>query len=430
MLPGLEPLNLFYPFLGLSSWNYSLPIHVYRIEPLGRCELGNNYRVLLISESKSIAKTVAEMLTDVSPDALTFEHRKSLAQARRSLKSGDVQVVILDGSNSKPSLEETVEQVLAISDMPLVVIGPDEKQVALNCLRAGAGDYIPLDELSPSLLMRSVEFAVARSKRVQACETGGDEAQDSGSSLSVRELMDMIEVAAHQLRHPATVIKGYLTLLRDYGGSIDEETRNEAVSGIEEASTRLTSLINTLLDTTRIDRKQMRISRKPTMPKSLVLRVTSEMRARGAEVPINLLYAGTTDYIDVDPEKIKDVLSILVDNAVKFTPPGEGVDIWVEDESSEVIFNVADRGPGVPEEDREKVFDRFYRVEGKPYDSKPGIGLGLFIAKNYIEAHGGWIKVEPRDGGGAIFSFGIPITPKEWGDDEEPLEKLLRRFES
>ncbi len=390
----------------------------------------NSARILLIGGSKSITKNVSDVLSGISEKKLTFEYRKNLSQARGSLKSETVHAAILDSSNNESSLIETVAQIRRMSEIPLIVVGPDDKEVALNCLEAGADDYIPLSELSPSLLMRSVEFALARSRRAQTDHAGRDEVSDSGSSLEVRELMDMIEMAAHQLRHPATVIKGYLTLLREYGDSIDEETRNEAVSGIEEASIRLTSLINTLLDTSRIDRKQMRISKKPTMPKSLVLRVVSEMRARGVEVPINMLYAGETDSIDLDPERIKDVLSILVDNAVKFTPPGEEVDIWVEDGPSEVVFNVADRGPGVPEKDREKVFERFYRVEGKPYDSKPGIGLGLFIAKNYVEAHGGWMKVEPREGGGAIFSFGIPTVTAESSECVEPLEKLLRRFES
>ena len=72
---------------------------------------------------------------------------------------------------------------------------------------------------------------------------------------------------------------------------------------------------------------------------------------------------------------------------------------------------MADRGSGIPEDDRERVFERFYQVEDADHHSIPGIGLGLYIARSIMEAHGGWIRVEPREGGGSVFSFGVPNSP-------------------
>ncbi len=393
-------------------------------------ELEDNCKILLVSGTNSMVKTVVGMLNEICGGGLDIEHKKNFSQAKGRLKSCSAHVVLLDGLDLKASLSQTVRQIREISTRPLVVVGPNDEALAIKCIGAGADDYISVSELSPSLIKRALDFVIARSKRNESGFLYGDDDSNSRGNSSFREHIDMIEMAAHELRHPATVIKGYLTLLREYGEAIDEETRKEAVLGIEEASNRLTRLINTLLDTTRIEKKQFRIVKKPARPKSLVLRVISEVRTHGVGVPINLLYAGETEFIEVDAERIKDVLAILVDNAVRYTPSGEEVDIWIEDAPSEVIFNVADRGPGIPEEDRDKIFERFYRVEGKPYDYKPGIGLGLFIAKNYVSAHGGWIKVEPRDGGGSVFSFGVPIAAGEIHEKEDPLGKLLRRLES
>ena len=111
-----------------------------------------------------------------------------------------------------------------------------------------------------------------------------------------------------------------------------------------------------------------------------------------------------------DPERTKDVLSILLDNAVKYSPAGSEVDIWYEWLDEQPVFRVADRGPGIPEKDREGVFERFYQVEPVEYHSLPGIGLGLYIAKTYVDVQGGWITCEPRDGGGSVFSFGLPLA--------------------
>jgi signal transduction histidine kinase len=117
---------------------------------------------------------------------------------------------------------------------------------------------------------------------------------------------------------------------------------------------------------------------------------------------------GTEREIEVDPRQVQEVLAILIDNALKFSPEGSEVKAWYEQDVSQTTFFVADRGPGVPDEDRQKIFERFYQVEGVQHHSKPGLGLGLYVAKRFVEAHGGSIELESRDGGGSLFSFTIP----------------------
>ena len=99
---------------------------------------------------------------------------------------------------------------------------------------------------------------------------------------------------------------------------------------------------------------------------------------------------------------------ILMDNALKYSPVQSPVDIWFEQGETETSFHVLDRGPGIPADDAEKVFKRFYQVEDVSYHSHPGLGLGLYIAKSIVELHEGWISVEPGKEGGSLFSFGLP----------------------
>jgi PAS domain S-box-containing protein len=222
------------------------------------------------------------------------------------------------------------------------------------------------------------------------------------------ELRDFISIASHELRHPASLFKGYSTILLEDGEELDEQTRRHALRAIDRAADRMARLIGELLDTAGIDSGRVVPDLEEVDPASLAGRAIEEMRARGSDVDFDVGGPQSCDSILCDPERVKDVLTILLDNAVKYSPPGSEVDVRWERVGDEVVFRVADRGPGIRESDRELVFNRFYQIELVEHHSLPGMGLGLYIAKAYVEAHGGWIRCEERGGGGSTFSFGIP----------------------
>jgi len=223
------------------------------------------------------------------------------------------------------------------------------------------------------------------------------------------ELKDLIEIAAHELRHPATVFRGYAQILMANWEDLDRGTIQDALCRIDEATNRLMRLVISLLETSHIERGKMDLSLSEVDPVAPVRLAIEEFRSRELDRELRLTCAGF-DNEEMDAEKVKQVLEILIDNAVKYSDKECPVDIECEKGEGEIVYRVADLGPGIPDEDRERIFERFYQVGDVLHHSVHGIGLGLYIAKAIVEVHGGWISEEPRDGGGSVFSFGIPAV--------------------
>jgi two-component system sensor histidine kinase KdpD len=168
----------------------------------------------------------------------------------------------------------------------------------------------------------------------------------------------------------------------------------------------MTRLIGNLLDMVRVESGALAVQREWHVLEEIVgvalLRVEDRLAGRGVatRVPTSL------PLVPVDDLLIEQVLINLLENAVRHTPPGSPIEVSAEARLGEVVVSVADRGPGVPEEERERIFDKFHRAAG----GSGGIGLGLAICRGIVTAHGGRIWTEPRTGGGAIFSFTIPVV--------------------
>jgi len=224
------------------------------------------------------------------------------------------------------------------------------------------------------------------------------------------DLRDLIDIAAHELRHPATVFKGYAHILMEQWDLLDETIIRDALESIDEAANRLVRLVVQLLDTSRIERGDMNLFYSDVNPRGLVTRAVEETRARGCENELLVSFPQDDMLVRADPDRIKDVISILLDNAVSYSPDSTHVEVCYRYSEKNVVFEIADRGPGIPEEYRDMIFERFYQLEDALHHSTPGIGLGLYIARTIANSHGGWIRMDTRDGGGSIFSFSIPCS--------------------
>ncbi|MEW6554750.1 MAG: PAS domain S-box protein [Actinomycetota bacterium] len=222
------------------------------------------------------------------------------------------------------------------------------------------------------------------------------------------EMKDFIDIASHELRHPVTLMKGYALSLRDLWERLDQEKIKDMLDAIDHGADRLNRLALGLLDLSRIERGRFRIEKRDAELTTLVEQVVDELRRGGARNEFGIDTPDGPVTIVVDPERIAELLIILLENAVKFSPPEAPVEIGISRGDSEVLVSVLDRGEGVPEDYRELVFQRFVQVEDAQHHSIPGMGMGLYIAREIVEAHRGMIWCEPRVGGGSAFRFTLP----------------------
>ncbi len=224
-------------------------------------------------------------------------------------------------------------------------------------------------------------------------------------------LRDFVDIASHELRHPVALLAGYTETLESHGREMDEPTRQEVIGAIKSSTERISRMVMGLVNVSLVERERFLIVRRPTGIASLARRVVGEMRVKVGGHDFHLELSGECGELEADPDRIHDLLVILMDNAVKYSPGGTGVELAVEGKEGGITVSVLDRGAGVPPEHRDKIFERFYLVEEAQYHSKPGLGLGLFLARHIVEAHGGRIWYEPREGGGSAFRFTLPRHP-------------------
>ncbi|MDD5448025.1 MAG: PAS domain S-box protein, partial [Actinomycetota bacterium] len=221
-------------------------------------------------------------------------------------------------------------------------------------------------------------------------------------------LRHFLAVASHELRHPITVVKGYANTLSRYIGEMTQEQVQDILGDIDSSTDRLTRYVSELMEVSMVEEGRLRINRQEVSLSSIVLSAIEEMKMLGSSNEYSVNISPGIEMVRVDPDKVSEVLIILLGNASKFSPEGSKVQVRIEREGSDLLCSVIDEGIGVPEEDREKIFDRFYQEEDISHHSTPGIGLGLYIAKEILEGHGGKIWCEGGEVKGSIFRFRVP----------------------
>lgn len=229
------------------------------------------------------------------------------------------------------------------------------------------------------------------------------------------ELREFLGVAAHELRHPITVIKGYVSTLENYLGKIPPDSIPQMLTHMAIATDRLAHIVNDLLDVSRIERGGFPVEQVMSPIEPLLQQAVEEMRTHGTSHTFEVKTGSLNGPVFVDPDRCIQLLIILLENAANFSPANQPIEIEAALREGELLVSVHDMGPGVPEEASIRIFDRFVQLEDLRHHSKPGLGLGLYIAREIAQAHGGRIWHEPRAGGGSIFRFSLPMKSEAGG---------------
>ena len=217
-----------------------------------------------------------------------------------------------------------------------------------------------------------------------------------------------VSVVSHELKTPVALIKGYAETLRREDADWDRQTVHESLGVIAEEADHLASLIDSLLQASRIQAGGLKLEPTDVQLPRLAEKAVSGFRTQTALHKFELDFGPDFPTVWGDPERLGEVLTNLVSNAVKYSP--EGGTIWVGGRSDQagVTLYVADQGIGIAPEDQDRIFDRFYRVDSGLRRRTEGTGLGLYLVKAIVEAHGGRVWVESMPGRGSIFMFTLP----------------------
>src|SRR5512139_1068461 len=215
-----------------------------------------------------------------------------------------------------------------------------------------------------------------------------------------------ISIVSHELRTPVTLIKGYASTLRRDDARWDKATISDSLAVIEEEADRLSKMIDDLLDASRLQAGGLSLSRGDVSLPALARRVADKFAAQSSQ---HTIVADFPDHFPVilgDETRIEQVVINLVSNALKYAPKGE-VRITGKAHPEQVVICVSDEGPGIEAKDLPHIFDRFYRST-KAVKHTKGAGLGLYLARAIVEAHGGHIWADPKPDAGARICFSLP----------------------
>jgi signal transduction histidine kinase len=216
-----------------------------------------------------------------------------------------------------------------------------------------------------------------------------------------------ISVISHELKTPVALIKGYVGTLRREDANWEREIINDSLAVIEEEADRLTELIENLLDASRLQAGALKINASDVNLVNLAEHLAERFRTQTSQHEIVVDFSPGFPIVLADENRLTQVLSNLLSNAIKYSGQGGRIRLSGQVQASHVVICVSDQGPGIAPEDIPHVFDRFYRASLASRTTK-GAGLGLYLARAVIEAHGGRIWVDPKPGEGARICFSLP----------------------
>lgn len=221
---------------------------------------------------------------------------------------------------------------------------------------------------------------------------------------------NFLTLASHELRTPITSIKGYTELLQRSADFSSNPRHKHFLEVIHHQVNHLVRLVNDLVDVTRIERDVLPMHRETFSLGSLASKVAYTLRLVAPTREIKLRTDDKPLMVSADRDQIQGVLGNLVENALKYSPEDQPVEVSVTQGEGEVVAAVRDYGLGVPQDQQHRVFERFYRASNAGSRPRNGLGLGLFIARSVVERHGGRIWVESRQGSGSTFYFALPLA--------------------
>ena len=379
---------------------------------------GESLRVLIVDDNPDDRALVRRALRREYPNLIPTEPTNA-ASFEQWLGEGQFDLVITDYQLQWTNGLDILRAVKARwPEVPVVMYtATGNEEIAVEAMKNGLADYVLKHRVerlptSVALALRQAhqQKALAEAQKAQAELLVREQSARAEAEAALRLRDEFLSIAAHELKTPVTALRSVaqVTLKRmDAGRDIAPERTRQALQTMQREAEHLGRLIERLMEATRISSGQLLLERTRMEVVQAVERVVQLMQAATDRHTIRLRASEVIES-EIDAVALDEVLINVLDNAVKFSPAGGEIEVTVDRIDDEAQIAVRDHGIGIQTEQRERVFDQFYRAHGT--DHLSGLGVGLFLARQVVNMHGGRIWVEAPDGGGTRVVVRLPVS--------------------
>jgi signal transduction histidine kinase len=369
---------------------------------------GKTLQVLLVEDNAEDALLLREMFRKERPGSFELTHVLRMSEAMKHLVDGTVDIALLDLGLPDGHGLDTLRRAHAVAPLvPLIVLtGLDDEALAAQAIMEGAQDYLIKGQIQNRALPRALRYAIERHRmQIEA---------DLIRKQQLEFKDEFLSHVSHELRSPLTATYQFATILADgLDGELSLEQRDH-VQIIVRNVRQLRVMIDDLLEVTRVQTGKLTIELQAASVSDAIAYAVNTLHGIAAAKGITL----STDTpprlssVYADPARVQQILIILLDNAIKFTPANGVVKIQarvLEKNPSFLLVEVSDSGCGISQEATERIFERLYQVVDSTQGSRKGLGLGLYICKELVTRQGGQIWVKSQLLEGSTFSFTLPV---------------------
>jgi signal transduction histidine kinase len=350
-------------------------------------------RVLLLEDNPGDARLVKEMLREAGGGRFQIEHADRVSLALDRLQEAKYDIVLIDLSLPDSHGLETFDTISRhVPHLPVVILSSlDDERLSLEAMHRGAQDYLVKGHLDATIITRVLRYAIERKE----------------TELMKKEFVSIVN---HELRTPFTSAYLALQLLHEqYLAGLDA-TGQRLLKVAHDNCRLLLRLINNTLDLEKMDAAKMDFNLRPLDLVALAREAlqVNHVYAEHFEVTLDLKTRLPGVTVSADSDRLQQVLTNLISNAVKYSPPGKTVLVSITRAAGMCRVMVTDRGPGIPAEHQSRVFEKFAQFGPGHNPRHKGTGLGLVICKHIIEKMGGKIGFKSKPGSATTFWFELP----------------------
>jgi signal transduction histidine kinase len=365
-------------------------------------------QILLVEDNAGDARLIREMFSNEKPDGFQLTHLLCMRDAEIHLATGGVDIVLLDmGLPDEHGLDTVRRTHAAAPDIPMIVLtGLDDEALASEAMKEGAQDYLIKGQIENRALPRALRHAIERHRM-----------QTEADLVRTHQLQfkdEFLSHVSHELRSPLTAIHQFVTILLDgIAGELSPE-QHQYLEIVLRNAKQLHAMINDLFEISGAQAGKLHVDLQCTSLADAVAYAVSSLQgaATAKDVALSSDIASGLPSICADAARLRQILVILVDNAIKFTPAKGAVKVQARasrEDPNLAVVEVSDSGCGIAAGMNERIFERLFQASDATVAGRKGLGLGLYIAKDLVTRQGGKIWAENAPEQGSVFSVTFPI---------------------